>query len=55
MISLETKITLKQLKDYCMKYDGDYDSYPESEFEGLCVFNDVIDYMIEDTKIKDCE
>ena len=41
-------ITLDTICKYCIKYDKYYYSYPESEWEGIGVFDYIIDCMESD-------
>jgi hypothetical protein len=44
-MDLNKTITLRQLLDYCKRYDNENGSYPESEFEGQEVFCEICDYV----------
>ena len=47
-------ITLDTICKYCIKYDQDYESYPESEWEGIGVFDFIVDCMEHD-KLLTCD
>ena len=38
-------ITLDEICRYCIQYDKEYSSYPESEWEGIGIFEYIIDCM----------
>lgn len=39
---LDMKITLRDLRVMCIRYDKEYGNLPESEYEGMEVFNDIM-------------
>ena len=52
---LDMKITLRELRDLCIRYDRESGEYPESSYEGRAVFNDILYSMTstDSTELKD--
>ena len=52
---LDMKITLRELRGLCIRYDREYGNLPESEYEGMEVFNDIMHMMTftEEVELED--